>query len=217
MHPKMHLMECLHVSSCKADLYSWNYVLLAKAELNTENIFSHYISQHRCLVSDSHVETLDNRKYLIKIKPTSLRKDFIFYWHLVYDRKNDLNIYALCEFYIYMEIKLKSLPKAFIYACYFLNAWAYQPLLHATLLNTPITPPPLTRMDRNALCSSGGMKQSSPWRHTHHATHGSSQTSVVSSCFSARFQTDVFAMSTVTKAEMSFHLCGVSCTQEDTC
>ena len=89
--------------------------------------------------------------------------------------------------------------------------------LHATLLNTPITPPPLTRMDRNALCSSGGMKQSSPWRHTHHATHGSSQTSVVSSCFSARFQTDVFAMSTVTKAEMSFHLCGVSCTQEDTC
>lgn len=102
MHPKMHLMECLHVSSCKADLYSWNYVLLAKAELNTENIFSHCISQRRCLVSDSHVETLDNRKYLIKIKPTSLRKDFIFYWHLVYDRKKWFkHICIMCILYIH--------------------------------------------------------------------------------------------------------------------
>ena len=79
MHPKMHLMECLHVSSCKADLYSLNYVLLAKAKLNIENIFSHCISQCRCLISYSHVEALDNRKYLIKIRPTSFRKDLIFY------------------------------------------------------------------------------------------------------------------------------------------
>ena len=102
MHPKMHLMECLHVSSCKADLYSLNYVLLAKAKLNIENIFSHCISQCRCLISYSHVETLDNRKYLIKIRPTSFRKDLIFYWHLAHDRKKWFKyICIMCILYIY--------------------------------------------------------------------------------------------------------------------
>lgn len=106
----------------------------------------------------------------------------------------------MCILYIYGN-KTQVFAQG-IYLCLLLsllNAWAHQPLLHATLLNTPITPPPLTCMDRNALCSSGGIKQSSPWRHRHRATRGSLQTFVVSSCFSAMFQTDVFAMSTVTK------------------
>lgn len=78
MHPNMRLMECLHVSACTADLCSLNYVFMAKAELSVENI-SHSDSQSRYITSYSLVQTLDNRMYLIKIKPIPLRRDLIFY------------------------------------------------------------------------------------------------------------------------------------------
>lgn len=75
----MLLMECVHVCACKMNVWSLNYVFTARAELCIENIISHSISQSKYITNCSHVQTLDNQMYLIKIKPIPLRKDLICY------------------------------------------------------------------------------------------------------------------------------------------
>lgn len=102
------MVECLWAQNeCIAMCISWNtytYLLvqqidlsnlsysMVEAELSTDNI-SHSISQSRYTTNYSHMQTLNNRMYHIKIKSIPLRKDLAFFDILLMTEKMALNIY----------------------------------------------------------------------------------------------------------------------------
>lgn len=100
IHLNMHLIECLHVSSCKANLYSLNYIFMAKVGLSIEKSISHCISQSRCITSYSHVQTLDNR--MLRQNLLYLEKIWFF-----------IDILFMIMWYIYnKETRLKTFSQS---------------------------------------------------------------------------------------------------------